>query len=239
VLSIQPYHKLRTLYEQLSALFNLVLMAAIGSFTLFGELIKPLGLFGPVMVLEKKLYVACGGFERVKGEVLENLAFGADFKKQGIKLHCYGGRGTVSFRMYPGGLNQLIAGWGKGFAAGAVRTSIPVLILIVAWITGAVGTTRHLLQAVIVTDISLVTMWGLLYVAYAIQIYWMLFRIGNFKLYVALLFPILLLFFLVVFVYSFIIIFLRKRANWKGRTIELRSRSKNAGASSDSHYHTD
>ena len=239
VLSIQPYHRVRKLYEQLSALFNLVLMAAMGSFTILGEIIKPIGLFGPVMVLEKKLYLESGGFEKVKAEILDDLAYGAEFKKRGVKLYCYGGRGTASFRMYPGGMGQLITGWSKGFAMGAVKTSIPVLFMIIAWITGALGTTRHLLQTVTITDISLVTLWGLLYIAYAIQIYWMLYRIGNFKPYVALLFPIPLLFFLVVFVYSFIIIFVRKRISWKGRKIEVGSRGKNAGTSSHSHYHTD
>jgi len=239
VMSIQPYHKMRKLYEQLSAFFNLVLMAAMGSFTILGRMVKPIGLFGPVIALEKKLYFESGGFEKVKGEILEDLALGTEFKKQGVKLYCYGGRRTVSFRMYPGGISQLIAGWSKGFAMGAVKTSIPVLIMIIAWITGAIGSTRHLIQAVIVTDISLVTLWGLLYIAYAIQIYWMLYRIGNFKPYTALLFPIPLLFFLIVFVYSFIIIFIRKNVSWKGRTIEVKSRGKNAGTSSDSHYHTD
>ena len=239
VLSIQPYHKMRKLYEQLSAFFNLVLMAAMGSFTIFGRMIKPIGLFGPVIALDKKLYFESGGFEKVKGEILEDLAFGTEFKKQGVNLYCYGGRRTVSFRMYPGGINQLITGWSKGFAMGAAKTSIPVLIMIIAWITGAIGTTRHLIQAAVITDISLLTLWGLLYIAYAIQIYWMLYRIGNFKVYTALLFPIPLLFFLIVFVYSFLIIFIRKNVSWKGRTIEVKSRGKNAGTPSDSHYHTD
>ena len=239
VLSIQPYHRVRKLYEQLSAFLNLVLMAAMGSFTILGEIIKPIGLFGPVIVLEKKLYLESGGFEKVKGEILEDLAFGAEFKRRGVRLYCYGGRGTASFRMYPGGMEQLITGWSKGFAMGAVKTSIPVLIMIIAWITGALGTTRNLLQTAIITDGSLVTLWGLLYIAYAVQIYWMLYRIGNFKPSTALLFPIPLLFFLIIFAYSFIIIFIRKHMSWKGRKIEVRSRGKNAGTSSHGHYHND
>ena len=239
VLSIQPYHKMLKVYEQLSAFFNLVLMAAMGPFTILGRMVKPIGLFGPVMVLKKKLYSESGGFKKIKGEILEDLAFGIEFKKRGIKLHCYGGRNTISFRMYPGGLNQLITGWSKGFAMGAVKTSIPVLIMIIAWITGAIGTTRHLIQAVIIADISLSTLWGLLYLAYAIQIYWMLYRIGNFKPYTALLFPIPLLFFLIVFFYSFLIIFIRRNVKWKGRTIEVKSRGENDHTSSDSRHHTD
>ena len=239
VLSVQPYHEMHKLHEQLSAFFNLVLMAAMGSFTVFGRIIQPIGLFGPLMVMEKKLYLQSGGFEKVKGEILEDLAFGAEFKKQGVKIHCYGGRGTVSFRMYPGGMSQLVTGWSKGFAMGAAKTSIPVLIMIIAWITGAIGATRNLLQTVIIPDSSMLTLWGVLYVAYAVQIYWMLYRIGDFKLYVAVLFPIFLLFFLAVFTYSFIIIFMRKNTSWKGRTIKLRSRGEDADPSSDSNYHND
>jgi len=230
---------MRNLYEQLSAFFNLILIAAMGSFTILGKMVKPIGLFGPAIALNEKLYSESGGFAKVKGEILEDLAFGTEFKKRGVKLHCYGGKTTVSFRMYPGGINQLITGWSKGFAMGAVKTSIPVLIMIIAWITGAIGTTRHLIQALAITDISLITLWGLLYIAYAIQIYWMLYRIGNFKPYTALLFPIPLLFFVIVFVYSFLIIFIRRNVSWKGRTLEVKGRAKNVGTPSDGHNHTD
>jgi 4,4'-diaponeurosporenoate glycosyltransferase len=202
-------------------------------------MVKPIGLFGPVMVMEKKLYSESGAFEKVKGEILEDLAFGSEFRKRGVALHCYGGRQTVAFRMYTGGLNQLIKGWSKGFAMGAAKTSIPVLIMIIAWITGAIGTTRHLIQGAIITDTSLVVLWGLLYIAFAAQIYWMLHRIGDFKPYTALLFPITLFFFLVVFTYSFFIVFIRKNVSWKGRTIEVKRRDKNAGTSTNSHHNND
>ncbi|MFC1893883.1 glycosyltransferase [Chloroflexota bacterium] len=233
VLSIQPYHKMLKLYEQLSAFFNIVLMAGMGSFTILGKIIEPIGLFGPVIVLDKKRYSESSGFERVKGEILEDLAFGSEFKKRGVKLHCFGGRHTVSFRMYPEGISQLINGWSKGFAMGAVKTSIPVLIMIIAWITGSLGTTRHLIQASVITDMSLITLWGLLYIAFASQIYWMLYRIGNFKPYTALLFPIPLIFFVIVFAYSFLIIFIRRNVRWKGRTVEVKSRGTDAIPSSD------
>jgi 4,4'-diaponeurosporenoate glycosyltransferase len=43
VVSIQPYHKTRRLYEQLSAFFNIIMMGAIGTFTVMGGLIRPIG----------------------------------------------------------------------------------------------------------------------------------------------------------------------------------------------------
>jgi 4,4'-diaponeurosporenoate glycosyltransferase len=226
VLSIQPYHRVRRLYEEFSAFFNLVMMAAMGTFTILGTLIKPIGLFGPVMVLTKERYVESGGHEQVKGEILEDLAYGSQVKKQRIGTYCFGGKNTVSFRMYSHGMRQLIAGWSKGFARGATKTSIPVLIMIVAWITGSIGTTRHLIQTALIPDLSQLMLWALLYFAYAIQIYWMLFRMGNFKFYTALLYPVPLLFFVVIFAYSLILTFLGKSVRWKGREIGMKDKKE-------------
>jgi len=239
VLSIQPFHKMVKPYEQLSVFFNLVMMAAMGSFTILGNLIKPIGLFGPVVVLTRQRYIESGGYEKVKGEILEDLAYGSEFKKQSIRIYCYGGRHTVSFRMYSGGIRELLTGWSKGFATGAAKTSIPMLIMIIAWITGAIGTARHLVQAAAITDSQQITLWGILYVLYVSQIYWMLFRIGNFKLYTALLYPIPLLFFVIVFVYSFTIIFLRRRVKWKGRKIDVKHRGHNVIPSANNNNRND
>jgi 4,4'-diaponeurosporenoate glycosyltransferase len=222
VLSIQPYHRMCAPYEQLSAFFNIVVMAAIGSFTVLGRAINPVGLFGPVMVFTRHDYLESGGFERARNEILEDLALGIELKKQNVRLHCYGGRHTVSFRMYPNGLRQVVAGWGKGFSIGAAKTSLPILLMVVAWVSGAFGIMRNLVEAIAVFDSLQMSLWGALYVLFASQIYWMLFRIGNFKIVTALLFPIPLLFFLTVFFYSIFLVFLHRKVEWKGRTIDLR-----------------
>ena len=224
LISIQPYHKMRSLYEQLSAFFNLILMAGMGAFTMIPSLLKPTGLFGPVIMVKRTLYSKSGGFGEVKGEILEDIALGRRLKNQGINLHCYGGRGTVSFRMYPEGIGQLIMGFSKGFAKGAVMTSIPVLILIIAWISGASGTVRNLIESMISGDASLIIPWGILYLLFAIQIHWMLIRIGNYQVYTSLMYPFPLLFFFVVFIYSFVNIFILNKVNWKGRQIQTRSK---------------
>jgi len=226
VLSIQPYHKMRNLYEQLSAFFNIVMMAAIGTFTILGNRIKPIGLFGPVVAIKRQYYLDSGGHEKVKGEILEDVAFGSELQKKGVEVHCLGGKDTISFRMYPNGIKELINGWSKGFAVGAVKTSIPLLVLIVAWISGSIGTTRNLVEAIVAPNNVQIAIWGGLYVLFAAQIYWMLVRIGNFKFYTALLFPIPMSFFVLVFTYSFVRIFLARSVRWKGREIDLRHKVK-------------
>ncbi|MFC1970513.1 glycosyltransferase [Chloroflexota bacterium] len=226
VLSIQPYHKMRNLYEQFSAFFNIVMMAAIGAFTILGNRIKPIGLFGPVVAIKRQYYLDSGGHEKVKSEILEDVAFGSELQKKGVEVHCLGGKDTISFRMYPNGIKELINGWSKGFAVGAVKTSIPLLVLIVAWISGSIGTTRNLVEAIAATNNVQIAIWGGLYVLFAAQIYWMLVRIGNFKFYTALLFPIPMSFFVLVFTYSFVRIFLARSVKWKGREIDLRHKVK-------------
>jgi 4,4'-diaponeurosporenoate glycosyltransferase len=222
VLSIQPYHKMRDLYEQLSAFFNIIVMAGIGVFTVLGRRIKPMGLFGPAVIMKKQYYVDSGGHEKVKGEILDDVALGAEFQREGMELNCLGGKNTIAFRMYPNGIKELINGWSKGFAMGAVKTSTPLLILIVLWIAGSIGTARSLIEAVIVTNNIQIIISGSLYILYAAQIYWMLLRIGNFKFYTALFYLISVAFFVVVFAYSFARSFIVKSVEWKGRDISLR-----------------
>lgn len=223
VLSIQPYHETGRLYEQLSAFFNIVMMGAVSAFTVLGRLIKPTALFGPCLVIQRKLYLQCGGHETVKGSVLEDVALARHLRRQRVPLRCYGGKGALSFRMYPGGLGQLIQGWSKGFALGAVQVGVPSLLAVAAWVTGSIAAVQHLAQAASALSSTRVLMWGALYLAYVAQVYWMLFRIGSFRPYTALLYPLPLLFFLVVFAYSSAIVFVRRRVRWKQRTVPVRA----------------
>jgi 4,4'-diaponeurosporenoate glycosyltransferase len=224
VISIQPYHSVRRLYEELSAFFNIVMMGAMQCFTVLGHRLKPIGLFGPAIMLSKKQYAEAGGFENVRHDIVEDMALAAAFQKNGIRLRCYGGRGTINFRMYPGGICNLIQGWSKGLALGASRTSIPLLIMIVAWVTGSIGAVIHLVQSAWIADPNLWLSWLLLFLAYVLQIYWMLYRIGSFKLYTALLYPLAAVFFVLVFLYSFITIFFRRSVTWKGRQVRITGR---------------
>jgi 4,4'-diaponeurosporenoate glycosyltransferase len=225
VVTIQPFHKTKHIYEQFSAYFNIIGMAGMGTFTVLGSLLKPIGLFGPCVVMSKKYYFEIGGHLGVKGEVVEDLALGNRIKKQQVPIYCYGGKGTISFRMYPGGIGQLIEGWSKGFATGAVKTSIPILIATIVWIGGSLSTTRYLSEALINLNMLTILVWGAAYIAYAAQIWWMFRRVGTFNYLTALFYPISLLFFLLVFLLSFFLIFIQRSVKWKGVKINLKDKS--------------
>jgi 4,4'-diaponeurosporenoate glycosyltransferase len=219
VVSVQPYHAMHKPYEQLSAYFNLVLAAALGAFSAFREHIRPSGLFGPCLVIAKADYTRAGGHNEVKGKLMEDMYLAETFQKQGLAVRLYGGHGVISFRMYPGGFRELWNGWAKGFATGAARTSVPLLVLVVAWIVGGAGTTRELIGSAVAGNIQGAASWGALYLAFAIQINWMLRRLGSFKWYTALFYPLPFIFFVIGFLRSIFLVFVRKRVLWKGHSV--------------------
>jgi 4,4'-diaponeurosporenoate glycosyltransferase len=206
VLSIGPYHAVRKPYEQLSAFFNLLMTAGTGAFRLSGG--QPRGLFGQMLLVGRDDYWNARGHEAVKGRILENFHLAERFREDGVSLRCLVGRGVCAFRMYPDGLRQLIEGWTKGFASGAAQTSRVLLLLIVVWMGGMVFCASLLTRG-----------WaGLpMYLLYAAQLYLLLRRIGAFRWYTALFYPVPLVFYLVVFTLS--VLRSRMQVTWKGRTI--------------------
>ncbi len=224
LLSIQPYHEMKKGYERLSAIFNIVSLAGMNAFTPLGEKLKPMGAFGPCMICSREDYFKVGGHEKVRGEVLESIALGRGFLEANLKVACYGGKETVSFRMYPDGLASLVEGFGKGFGTGARAMSVVSLFMMAAWIFGGVSVTRHLVQSAILSDFVGFVGWLILDVLYVFQIHWILFRIGNFGFSTARLFPIPLFFFIMVFGYSALRIFVIRKVRWKGRDVKTARR---------------
>jgi len=225
IVSVQPYHKTKRLYEQLSVFFNIIMMGAMGPFTVMGDLIKPIGLFGPCVVMRKAYYFESGGHTAVKGEVVEDLALGERLKKHNLPIHCYGGRGTISFRMYPNGIKELVDGWSKGFATGASRACIPLLVAIIAWIGSGISATVCAIGAISAMHNTAIMWWALAYLAFAIQVQWMAFRVGTFKFYTALLFPVSLIFFIMVFFRSIFLVAIKRSVMWKGVAISLKDKA--------------
>jgi len=196
--AVAPYHAVEKPYEELSAFFNLIMVASTA----------PRGLFGQCLLVERSSYDLAGGYAAVKSDILENVNFGRHFRAAGVKTASMPGRGMLAFRMYPDGLKSLIDGWTKGFAAGAASTPRATLALISTWIGGLMlGIFGHS-----------ITPWvALVYLAFALQFAAMLRRIGNFSFWTALLYPLPLFFYLVVFVRS--LGKAGKAATWKGRKL--------------------
>ncbi len=127
--------------------------------------------------------------------------------------------------MYAGGIRELIDGWSKGFASGAVMTYVPVLIMIIAWIGGGLSAVFYAASAILSLDPLLILICTAAYLGYVLQIYWMLTRLGSFKFYTALFYPVPLLFFLSIFLYSVFLVFIKRTVRWKGVTISLKNKN--------------
>jgi len=194
-LSVAPHHAVEKPYEELSAFFNVIMVASTA-----GN-----GLFGQMLLVDRASYDKAGGHHEVKGRVLENLRLAAFYRSAGVPVSSFPGRGMLAFRMYPEGLSSLIEGWTKGFASGASETPRAAVVLVALWITG-------LMLALIALPW---TPWP--YLAFAVQFGILLKRIGSFSWLTALLYPVPLFFYLAVFVRSLHRSRSGKEVTWKGR----------------------
>ena len=199
--SVGPYHAVRKLHEDLSLFFNFNM--TVGT--------VPDGLFGQMLLVDRASYRRVGGHEVVKGRTLENFALARQFRAAGMTTRSMTGRGILSFRMYPNGLRELIGGWTKGFASGAIQTPRGVLLLVIAWMIGLMLAPIGWL----VTGDGVA--WGAAYLACAMQVGWFSRPIGAFRWITALLYPVPLIFFFAVFARS--AMRSGKPVTWKGREI--------------------
>jgi 4,4'-diaponeurosporenoate glycosyltransferase len=212
-LSVPPLHRVETLHEQFSAFFNLVMLAGTGAFTALGDRLPPRGLLGQFLLIEKSAYVRVGGHAAVKERILENFWLAEKLCAAGVPLHCRGGRNVFSFRMYPLGWRELMDGWIKGFAAGAGKTPLPLLLLVIAWMSGLIMATGNLLLA------KNAPVCFIVYAAYVAQVAWLLRRVGTFHWSTALLFPAPLIFYFIIFTRSVWRAVRKQPVDWKGRKI--------------------
>jgi len=210
-LSVAPYHVVRDFHEQFSAMFNLVMLAGTGAFTMPGERYPHRGLLGQFLLIEREAYQRAGGHEVVKGRILENFWLAKQLQATNVPAHCRSGRGVFSFRMYPEGWRQLVEGWTKGFASGAGQTPLPVLLLIIAWLGGL------FFAPIGIATQGAPLLWLAVYGLCAAQLFWLLRRAGTFHWSAAIFYPVLVLFFFAVFTRS--VFRSGKTVSWKGRKI--------------------
>lgn len=213
LVSVQPWHRTVRWYEQLSCLFNVV--AVMG--TAAGARSGPTGAFGPVLVSSRADYDRIGGHATVRSEVVEDLAIAQRYLDSGLPVRVFRGGDTIQFRMYPGGLRQLVEGWTKNFAAGAGSTGMLRLAATVWWIT-CLGSAAFALEDAVRGDLP-VGVGVSLYLAFVVQLLMMFRQVGSFGVLTAALYPIPLVFFLLIFIRSLWRTHVRHNVTWRGRAV--------------------
>ncbi len=218
LVSVQPYHRTEKPYEQLSMLFNLVGLMAV-----------PLGsgcgvAFGPAMVSSRVDYRRSGGHAAVAGRVVEDWFLAHCYERVGLPVSAFVGDGQIAYRMYPGGLADMVLGFDKNFATAAGEVRWPWMLAVLLWLSGLFWAAWCLPAALmgwpLVGDHGL-GFNGIVYAAFALQLLLLSRRVGRFS-WINLVFPVPVLFFLGVFVLA-ILNLERGRVQWKGRSVTTRS----------------
>ncbi len=221
ILSLQPYHKIYRLYENLSAIFNIIVIVGMNLFTIWGNKFKTAGSFGACIVCDKEDYLLTGGHEKIQSEVMDDLALGEAFLDKNLPVYCQGGKGTIALRMYPEGLGSLIEGWCKSFALGSQSTNPMVMLMVIIWISGSFISSGVFITALFTTNVLFIILSGSLYIMFALQTALFSRRVGNFKWFIFPFYPLLFIFFTLVFVYSLFRVHVLRSVKWKGRKIDL------------------
>lgn len=220
VISIQPFHRIERIFEQLSLFFNIIQIAANGLGLPLKN--KNVGLSGPVILIEKSTYDAIGGHEVIKGSITDDLALGKVLSKHGIPFELYLGGCEISFRMYASGLRSLLQGWTKNYATGAMKMSLPLLVAVFLWVAACMSPPFHLFLLAFNPIPSLIFIYAALYVFWLGVLFWIIRPIGNFSPLAIVFYPVSLTVFIVVFAVSVFKKLFGLRVTWKARKIELR-----------------
>jgi glycosyltransferase involved in cell wall biosynthesis len=217
LISVQPYHRTERPYELLSLLFNLVGLMAV-----------PLGpgcgvAFGPAMITSRADYLRSGGHAAVADKVVEDWFLAHAYEAAGLPVSAWIGHGQIAYRMYPGGLADMVSGFDKNFATAAGEVRWPWMLAVLLWLSGLFWAAwclpAALLGLPLVGDPGLLPNL-LLYAAFALQLLLITRPVGRFG-WISLVFPVPVLFFLGVFLLA-ILNLERGQVVWKGRRVATR-----------------
>ena len=219
--SVCPHHIIKHPYEQLSAYFNVLMLAGVNAFGIGKSATDNAALFGQCLLISQKHYQQVNGHETVKDKALENFHLARQFKQLGIPCSCYLGKGLIHMRMFPNGIGELWSSWKKGFTSGAAHTAPRALMLSSLWISGMMLTIVCLIlsfTSYISNLFILIT--ALAYLIYACQSLRVFKLAGTFSAWNALFFPLSLLFYQTLFFSALIDKKRGKTTNWKGRAVQ-------------------
>ena len=219
VLSVQPKHITEKWYEQLSLFFNLIAAAALGADIPFAK--RTAGVFGPVILLPKAVYVETGGYEAVKGSILDDISLGRNLEEHGVQpCTCLGGN-TIRFRMYPQGLASLREGWTKNFATGAAKSTASFFVFIALWVAALCRVPMQLVASLVRANAAAALLYGAVYGLLVVLLYTAARKVGRFKPLAICLYPVCLVYFVWIFLCSLYKKIFNKPVRWKGRDITL------------------
>jgi chlorobactene glucosyltransferase len=223
MLSVVPRHVLGTLAEKLT-----MPQFALGVFamvplpkSLRPKKVRMLSSSGKLMVFRRDAYEACGGFEAIRQNVLDDLELPQSVLACGLRYRIFDGTNNVSCRMYHSP-KEVYEGLTKNMFA-SYDYNIPLFIATWLWVIFIVWEPIIMLASHNVTDYPPTLSLGLaaiaiLATALLFCIYYQRFK---FPLYMILLYPVSIV--LMAFIsWSSMFLTLTGRATWKDRKMPNR-----------------
>lgn len=220
-ISVQPYHKTEKFYEQFSLIFNFIQFAGNGSGL---PQQRNVGFFGPVIMISREDYQAIDGHNSVKGTIIEDVALGEQMKRHQIPYKNFIGDGDISFRMYSGGFRSLFQGWTKNMGLGAVRAPFPLALMVFLWVASLASVPLQMVRFSLSSNVPWLIIYSLLYLIWLAVLLIVAKKIGRFQLWSILLYPIVMVVFLVIFAISLFKKVFKLNVTWKGRSINTEER---------------
>ena len=227
LVSVQPHHHTERAYEQLSAFFNLTAMMGTGAFAVGGPSPGAMA-FGPCLLTTVADYQVAGGHAAVRAEVVEDVHLARRYRAEGLPVSCLGGGDVVGFRMFPAGLHQLVQGWTKNIASGAGLSPPWALVGTVAWICACVAVALAGVRGLAgwtfgdgAVPVAASVAWAVV----ALELRWLLGRVGTWRWWTALVFPVPLVAFLALFFRSLAITLVGGEVTWRSRRLPVGVRS--------------
>ncbi len=204
VVSVQPWHRTGRWVEQASLLANVTSLMGTGGFTIAGPQLGSDVAFGPVLAIARSVYDGVGGHRAVRTMHTEDIGLARLVGRSEL----YTGRPDTAYRMYPDGLGQLVQGWTRTIATGARFTSWWLALAVALWVWSLAG---GWLAEPLVYPLSAVQFWVLGR------------RAGSMHPMTALLYPLAVAVFAVIFVRSLVVMVLRRDVTWKQRSVAARA----------------
>jgi 4,4'-diaponeurosporenoate glycosyltransferase len=218
VVSVQPYHETQRWDEQCSLFCGLVALGALGAGARHAP---PSGLCGPLIAVTASDYERAGGHAAVADRVIEDVALGQQFVDARIPTRVLLGGELVRYRMYPAGPAQLIEGWTKNLASGAGAVPLGRVAMTAAWVTALGGAALDLVGAVSVGSTPSWPAALAVYLAFVVQVALLGRRTGSFPVVTALLYPVPLVAFMLLFLRSVWRTGVRGGVVWRGRSLAV------------------
>lgn len=206
VVSVEPWHDTRTAVEQASLLFNVTSLMGSGAFTALGDRVRSPVAYGPVLALRRDVYDRVGGHAAPTVRVRHTEDIG--LARAVGRSELFTGRPDIRFRMYPGGLGQILRGWTRTIATGAGAAPWWATLATLVWVWSLAGGWVAV---------------PIMYPLTALQVWVLGRRAGSIHPLTALLFPLAVIVLVVVFVASLFALVTRRDVAWKGRRVPARN----------------